>query len=123
MAAKAHQVARQPFFIAKGGKTMGEDEREEVAENREEVAEDVTPETDTEATEQRTDDYDGLARRLDDIEGMISSRFDAIQGMLEALGVAAVEGDTVIDDGADVIGEAAEDAIDELLGIDSLDLL
>lgn len=102
---------------------MGEDELEEVAEDREEVAEDVTPETDTEATEQRTDDYDGLARRLDDIEGMISSRFDAIQGMLEALGVAAVEGDTVIDDGADVIGEEAADAIDELLGIDSLDLL
>jgi hypothetical protein len=100
---------------------MGDEEREDEALDREEVAEDAAPETDTEATEQRTDDYDGLARRLDDIYDLISSRFDAMQEALDALGVATVEGTGVADE-TDA-GEAAAQAIDEILGIDSLDLL
>lgn len=97
---------------------MGDEEREDEALDREEVAEDTTPETDTEAVEQRTDDYDGLARRLDDIYELISSRFDAMEGALNALGVATVEGTGTVD-----AGDAAEQVIDEILGIDSLDLL
>lgn len=100
---------------------MGDEEREDEALDREEVAEDATPETDTEAVEQRTDDYDGLARRLDDIYDLISSRFDAMQKALDALGVATVEG-TGLADATDA-GEAASQVIDEILGIDSLDLL
>lgn len=102
---------------------MGDEERNEIAEDREEVAEDTTPETDTEATEQRTDDYDGIVRRLDNMDTMIRERLDNIQRMLEALGVAAVEADTVIDGYVDTIGEKADDVVDEILGIDSLDLL
>lgn len=97
---------------------MGDEEREDEALDREEVAEDETPETDTEAVEQRTDDYDGLARRLDDIYDLISSRFDAMQKSLDALGVATVEVTGTVD-----AGETAEQVIDEILGIDSLDLL
>lgn len=97
---------------------MGDEKREDEALDREEVAEDTTPETDTEATEQRTDDYDGLVRRLDDIYDLISSRFDAMQEALDALGVATVEGTGIAD-----AGEAATQVIDEILGIDSLDLL
>lgn len=100
---------------------MGDEEREDEALDREEVAEDTTTETDTEAAEQRTDDYDGLARRLDDIYNLISSRFDAMQEALDALGVATVEGTGVAD--ATDAGEAATQVIDEILGIDSLDLL
>lgn len=102
---------------------MGDEERDEIAEDREEVAEDTTPETDTEATEQRTDDYDGIFRRLDDMDTMIRDRLDNIQRMLEALGVAAVEADTVIDGDVDTIGEKSAEVVDEILGIDSLDLL
>ena len=102
---------------------MGDEERNEIAEDREEVAEDTTPETDTEATEQRTDDYDGIVRRLDDMDTMIRDRLDGIQRMLEALGVAAVEADTVIDGDVDTIGEKSAEVVDEILGIDSLDLL
>lgn len=102
---------------------MGDEERNEIAEDREEVAEDTTPETDTEATEQRTDDYDGIVHRLDDMDTMISERLDNIQRMLETLGVAAVEADTVIDGDVDTIGEKSADVVDEILGIDSLDLL
>lgn len=98
-----------------------EDEREEIRDD-EEVAEEATPETDEEATEQRTDDYDGLARRLDEIADMVRDRFDALERAIDALGVSTVEAGA---DGtvADVAGEAAAEAIDELLGIDSLDLL
>ena len=98
-----------------------EDEREEIRDD-EEVAEEATPETNEEATEQRTDDYDGLVRRLDEIADMVRDRFDAIERAIDALGVSTVEAGA---DGtvADVAGEAAAEAIDELLGIDSLDLL
>jgi hypothetical protein len=99
-----------------------EDEREEIRDDEEEVADEATPETDEEATEQRTDDYDGLVRRLDEIADMVRDRFDAIERAIDALGVSTVESGA---DGtvADAAGEAAADVIDELLGIDGLDLL
>ena len=101
---------------------MGDEVNE--ADGREEVAEEATPESDTQAVEQRTDDYDGVVRRLDDIEETIRRRFDAIERSLDALGVIAVEGGPVTDgDVADIAGEAAAQVIDEILGIDSLDLL
>lgn len=101
---------------------MGDEER--IDEDREEVAEDATPETDEEATEQRTDDYDGLARRIDELMDMIRDRFDGVERMLDALGVAAVESEGNVEpDTPDTIGEAAGEAVDELLGIDALDLL
>ena len=101
---------------------MDEDEREDIRDDEEEVAEEATPETDEEATEQRTDDYDGLARRLDEIADMVCDRFDALERAIDALGVSTVEAGA---DGtvADVAGEAAAEVIDELLGIDGLDLL
>ena len=102
---------------------MGDEVNNE-AEDRADVAEESTPETDTQAVEQRTDDYDGVVRRLDDIEETIRRRFDAIERSLDALGVAAVEGGPVTDgDVSDIAGEAAAQVIDEILGIDSLDLL
>lgn len=103
---------------------MGDEDREDIQQDREEVADDATPETDTEATEQRTDDYDGIVRRLDDIERLIDERFDSMRQMLDALGVAAVESDGIVEsDVQDVAGAAAAAVVDEILGIDSLDLL
>lgn len=101
---------------------MDEDEREDIRDDEEEVADEATPETNEEATEQRTDDYDGLARRLDEIADMVRDRFDAIERAIDALGVSTVEAGV---DGtvADAAGEAAAEVIDELLGIDGLDLL
>lgn len=103
---------------------MDDEGREDIQQDRDEVAEDATPETDTEATEQRTDDYDGIVRRLDDIMRLIDERFDAMRQMLDALGVAAVESDGIVEsDVQDIAGAAAAAAVDEILGIDSLDLL
>lgn len=96
---------------------------EQITEDREEVAEETTPETNEEATEQRTDDYDGLARRIDDLTELVRNRFDAIIGMLETLGVAAVESDNVTDGEVYDLADEAADVVDEILGIDSLDLL
>ena len=101
---------------------MGDDERE-ITEEREEVAEAATPETDEQATEQRTDDYDGLARRMDELTDLVRERLDGIERMIEALGVSAVEGDIDGDAVAAAAGEAAAQGVDELLGIDSMDLL
>lgn len=101
---------------------MDEDEREDIREDEEEVADEATPETNEEAVEQRTDDYDGLVRRLDEIADMVRDRFDALERAIDALGVSTVESGA---DGtvADAAGEAAVEVIDELLGIDGLDLL
>jgi len=101
---------------------MDDERTDDVVKDREEVAEDATPETDVQATEQRTDDYDGIVRRLDDIESYLRERLDGMQRALDALGVSAVESDVSVDD-ADTIGAAAADVVDELLGIDGLDLL
>ena len=95
----------------------------EIMEEREEVAEEATPETDEEATEQRTDDYDGIVRRLDELTTSIADRLDTIERMIEALGVSAVEGELDGDTVAAAAGEAAAQVVDELLGIDSMDLL
>ena len=101
---------------------MDEDEREDIRDDEEEVADEATSETNEESVEQRTDDYDGLVRRLDEIADMVRDRFDAIERAIDALGVSTVEAGA---DGtvADAAGEAAAEVIDELLGIDGLDLL
>ena len=87
-------------------------------ESRAEVEENATPETETEQTEQRTDDYEGLARRLDEalskleqikekldsLEGMYSTFVDAgaiVTGATDAVALAAAEG----------VAEALEDAL------------
>lgn len=100
------------------------EEREDVAEDREEVAEETTPETDEQATEQRTDDYDGLARRLDDLTEMIRGLAEDVRRGFDALGLAA-ESAGYVDDSIDPaeIAEDIADAIDELVGLEALDLL
>lgn len=93
---------------------------EEIRDDEERVAEEIEaePETTEEAAEQRTDDYDGLARRLDDIANMLAARFDALDTAIGALGVSVVESGVTITDESD-----AEEAITDVLGIDALDLL
>lgn len=108
---------------------MGDEEREDspetIEEDREEVAEEATPETDTEAVEQREDDYEGLARRLDEIMSAVRDGFDAMRSRFDALGLEAVESAAYVEEGTDVedIAEDLAEAVDNLLGIDALDLL
>lgn len=102
---------------------MDDERTDNITEDREEVAEEATPETDAQATEQRTDDYDGIVRRLDDLASFLRERLDGMQRALDALGVSVVESDVSVDDVTDSIGNAAADVVDELLGIDGLDLL
>lgn len=101
-----------------------EDERTEETEEREEVAEETTPETDEQATEQRTDDYEGLARRMDEIRDEVRAVLDEVRRGFDALGLAA-ESAGFVDEAIDPpdVAEVVAEAIDELVGLDALDLL
>lgn len=101
-----------------------EDEREDVEEEREDVAEDTTPETDEQATEQRTDDYDGLVRRLDELSELVRGLTEDVRRGFDAIGLAA-ESNGYVDDSIDAndVAEDIADAIDELVGLEALDLL
>ncbi len=101
---------------------MGDD-RDDIREDREEVQEEIeeNPETADEAAEQRTDDYDAIARRLDDVADMVRDGFDRMATMLDALGVNAIEG--VGTDAVEEIVDAGVDTLGELVGLDALDLL
>lgn len=96
---------------------------EDVREDRNEVAEEIeeSPETPDEAAEQRTDDYDGLARRLDEVADMVRDGFERMSTMLDALGVTAIESAST--DNVEEIVDAGVDTVGELMGLDALDLL
>ena len=98
---------------------------DDIRDEREEVQEEIedNPETPDEAAEQRTDDYDGLARRLDEIMDMVRDGFDSMRTSLEALGVTQLESATVAGNDVEEIVDAGVDAVGDLMGLDSLDLL
>lgn len=100
-------------------------DEEEIREDREELADEATPETPEEEVEQRTDDYDALARRLDELMDMIRAGFENMGSRLDALGLADVEGSSYLEDGTDAadVAEDLADAVDMLVGLDALDLL
>ena len=97
---------------------------EEIREDEREVAEDAAPETDEEAVEQRTDDYDGLARRIDEVAQLVRDVLDAVERVESGVG-AFVEAGAVINE-PDVVSEglaeAVADAVEEAIYIDDLDL-
>lgn len=98
---------------------------DDIREEREEVQEEIedNPETPDEAAEQRTDDYDGLARRLDEIMDMVRDGFDSMRTSLEALGVTQIESASVAGNDVEEIVDAGIDTVGDLMGLDTLDLL
>lgn len=100
---------------------MDDDMRDECEEVQEEIEE--NPETPDEAAEQRTDDYDGLARRLDEIMEMVRDGFERMGTSLEALGVTQLESATVAGNDVEEIVDAGVEAVGDLIGLDALDLL
>lgn len=97
---------------------------EEIREDEQEVAEEATPETNKEATEQRADDYDGLARRIDEVARLVRDVLDAVERVESGMG-AFVEAGAVISEPdvvSDGLAEAVADAIEEAISIDELDL-
>lgn len=85
---------------------------EEIREDEAEVAEDATPETDVEAVEQRTDDYDGLARRLDDVLGKLDGITEML-GRVESMMGGFVEAGATIREGSNDMDEISEDVIED----------
>lgn len=96
---------------------------EDIRDEREEVAEEIeeSPETADESAEQRTDDYDGLARRIDDVAEMVRDGFERMATMIDALGVTAIESAST--DNVEEIVDAGVGTVGELMGLDALDLL
>lgn len=104
---------------------------ENVEQAEEKVAEDATPETPTEAVEQRTDDYDGLVRRIDEVLDLIDKVLAAVE-RVESFTGAFVDGGATVREGADDISEdvvedsgindIAGEIMDEVVNIDDLDL-
>lgn len=99
---------------------MGE-EAEEIREDENQVEEETTPETDEEAVEQRTDDYEGLARRIDDLTELVRSRLDSIADAIESLSGIELESGARVGDGT--IEDEIEDAVEDALDLEKLDLL
>ena len=98
-------------------------------ETRDEVAETATPETEVEEVEQREDDYQGLARRLDDlmraVADMSNSITDALASINQRLDINA---GILVDSGAgfepsvgDAIESAVEEAIEDATGLVSIE--
>lgn len=101
---------------------MEENQIEEVQEEdtqtetqEEETQSDVQTEEETQVSE-----YDGLSRRLDEVLGKV----EALTARLDALGVETVESQGYVDGNIpEIIADEMQTKIDELLGIDALDLL
>lgn len=99
---------------------------DEKVETQEQVAEDATPETDTEAVEQREDDYQALARRIDDVERIVREIREVAERIESGIGVfveagAVINESDAIDTPAEV--EAVAEALDDFVEIDDLDLM
>lgn len=99
---------------------MGE-EAEKIREDENEVEEEVTPETSEEAEKQRTDDYEGLARRIDDLTELVRSRLDSIADAIESLSGIELESGARIGEGT--IEDEIEDTVEDALDLEKLDLL
>lgn len=100
----------------------------EIEEEREEVAEDIEEqggETEEEAAEQRTDDYEGLSRKIGELFDMVQNGFASIDSKIGALGVMTIEDGASFNGGdvSEMAAEAAENAVAEILDIEDLDLL
>lgn len=103
---------------------MDETQQEETQETEEIETETQEQEAATEqevAEEERdNEDYDGLKARLDDMMGMI----EGLTARLDALGLETVESQGYVDGNIpETIADEMQTKVDQLLGIDALDLL
>lgn len=97
---------------------------EDIRDEMDEVADEATPETDVQAVEQRTDDYEALARRIDDVLERVDrvleamGRIEAMTGAFVEAGATVTETETIDELEPEPIGEEPDGYID----IDELDL-
>lgn len=97
---------------------------DEIRNDEAEVAEDSTPETPDEQTEQRTDDYEGLARRIDDALAKLDSierKLDDINAMYSTF----VDAGAIVSDATESVAAAAAEGVAEAIAaefdLDALD--
>lgn len=83
-------------------------------ETRAEVAEEATPETETEQTEQRADDYEGLARRLDEVLSKLDRVYDKLE-TVEGMYSTFVDAGAIVTGASDQIAAATAEAVAEAI--------
>lgn len=83
-------------------------------ETREEVADEATPETEIEQTEQRTDDYEGLARRLDEVLSKLDRMYDKLE-TVEGMYSTFVDAGAIVTGASDQIAAATAEAVAEAI--------
>ena len=92
-----------------------------------EVREESSPETNEEQVEQREDDYQGLTRRMEDMLSKLDrmeTQIEALIGQQEANAAMFVEnGGAINDEMQQSLADTIETKLDEVLGIDALDLM
>lgn len=94
---------------------------EEIKDYEKEVADDATPETSEEAAEQRTDDYDGLSRKIDELSAKVDGIYDAI-ARVEGMYAAFIDAGAVVKDMTETVTDAAIDAAESVVfDLESLD--
>ena len=86
---------------------------DETIETREEVAEEATPETPVEATEQRADDYEGLKRIIEEGFSSIAEMLEGITSKIDSADVDIVEGGAIITGDMSTEGDLEEEIEDE----------
>lgn len=83
-------------------------------ETREEVSDEETPETEIEQTEQRTDDYEGLARRLDEVISKLDRVYDKLE-TVEGMYSTFVDAGAIVTGASDQIAAATAEAVAEAI--------
>lgn len=78
-------------------------------------------ETNVEQTEQRTDDYDALARRIDDVltkldayDGKLTAFIESVNAFMDAAGADDTDGDSETHDDSDIDDIALDTPIEDL---------
>ena len=101
---------------------MDETQQEEMQETEEIETQEQEATTEQEVAEEEkgNEDYDGLKARLDDMMVMI----EGLTARLDALGLETVESQGYVDGNIpETIADEMQTKVDQLLGIDALDLL
>lgn len=83
-------------------------------ESRAEVAENAEPETEKEQVEQREDDYQGLARRLDDALAKLDRVYDKLE-TIEGMYSTFVDAGAIVTGASDQIAAATAEAVAEAI--------
>lgn len=97
---------------------------DDIREDEERVAEEATAETPKEQTEQRTDDYECLSRKIEDVASKLDEMNRKLDG-LNAMYSTFVDAGAIVSNAGDAVAAAAAagvaDALEDFIDLEALD--